>query len=119
MGLLDGKVAIVTGGGNGLGAAYCRLFSQEGASVVVNDLGGARDGTGGSISAAQTVVNDIVAAGEAGHASAHVVRDEGPPLRLPCAGPGPAIAQDRRLDVGIDRLVRLQSFASGEPAFTA
>ena len=44
MGLLDGKVAIITGAGNGLGEAYAKLFAAEGASVVVNDLGGARDG---------------------------------------------------------------------------
>jgi NAD(P)-dependent dehydrogenase (short-subunit alcohol dehydrogenase family) len=64
MGLLDGKVAIVTGAGGGLGEAYARLFAREGAAVVVNDLGGARDGSGdGSVSAAQKVVNGILAEG--------------------------------------------------------
>lgn len=63
MGLLDGKVAIITGAGGGLGEAYAKLFAQEGASVVVNDLGGARDGTGSSAGAAQSVVDAIVAAG--------------------------------------------------------
>ncbi|OXE35084.1 MAG: short-chain dehydrogenase [Phenylobacterium zucineum] len=64
MGLLSGKVAIITGAGGGLGEAYAKLFAQEGASIVVNDLGGSRDGSGeGSVSAAQKVVNDIVAAG--------------------------------------------------------
>lgn len=64
MGLLTGKVAIISGAGGGLGEAYAKLFAREGAAVVVNDLGGSRDGSGsGSVSAAQKVVNDIIAEG--------------------------------------------------------
>src|SRR5262249_32034751 len=63
MGLLDGKVAVITGSGGGIGRAEALLFAGEGAKVVVNDLGGARDGTGQSTSAADLVVNEITAAG--------------------------------------------------------
>ena len=63
-GLLDGKVAIITGAGGGLGEAYAKLFAKEGASVVVNDLGGSRDGTGtGTSAASEKVVAEIKAAG--------------------------------------------------------
>lgn len=57
------KVAIVTGAGNGLGKSHALALAERGAKVVVNDLGGARDGTGGSISAAEEVVNHINASG--------------------------------------------------------
>ncbi len=63
MGMLDGKVALVTGAGGGLGETHALLLAKEGAAVVVNDLGGARDGTGGSASMADKVVDKIKAMG--------------------------------------------------------
>jgi NAD(P)-dependent dehydrogenase (short-subunit alcohol dehydrogenase family) len=63
MGLLDGKVAVITGAGGGIGRAYAHLFAKEGAKVVVNDLGGARDGTGKGNTMAEKVVEEIKAAG--------------------------------------------------------
>ena len=58
-----GRVAIVTGAGGGLGRLHALALARRGARVVVNDLGGARDGSGASMSAAEAVVAEIVAAG--------------------------------------------------------
>ncbi len=69
MGMLEGKVAVVTGAGGGIGREHALLLAREGAAVVVNDLGGARDGTGADTSMADAVVDEIRAAG--GRAVAH------------------------------------------------
>ncbi len=63
MALLEGKVAIVTGSGGGIGREHALALAKEGAALVINDLGGARDGTGASQNMADQVVAEIKAAG--------------------------------------------------------
>ncbi|MBC3833045.1 SDR family NAD(P)-dependent oxidoreductase [Undibacterium amnicola] len=71
----SGRVAIVTGAGGGLGREHALALAKRGAKVVVNDLGGARDGSGGSASAAQAVADEIIAAGGEAMANSASVTD--------------------------------------------
>lgn len=71
----DGRVAIVTGAGGGLGREHALELARRGAKVVVNDLGGTRDGSGGSSEAALAVVSEIEAAGGEAMANGSSVAD--------------------------------------------
>ena len=71
----DGRVAIVTGAGGGLGREHALALAKRGAKVVVNDLGGARDGSGASATAAEAVVTEIEALGGEAIANAASVTD--------------------------------------------
>jgi NAD(P)-dependent dehydrogenase (short-subunit alcohol dehydrogenase family) len=75
MGALDGRVAIITGAGRGIGREHALLFASEGAKVVVNDLGGAMDGSGDDRTAAEQVVDEIKALGGEAVANADNVAD--------------------------------------------
>ena len=73
--LCEGRVAIVTGAGRGIGREYALMLAAHGAKVVVNDLGGSRDGTGASSSPAQEVVDEIRKAGGDAIANGNDVSD--------------------------------------------
>jgi NAD(P)-dependent dehydrogenase (short-subunit alcohol dehydrogenase family) len=75
MGTLEGRVAIITGAGRGIGREHALLFAREGAKVVVNDRGGALDGSGDDRSPAHQVVDEIKAAGGEAVASVDDVAD--------------------------------------------
>ena len=75
MGQLDGRVAIITGAGRGIGREHALLFAAEGAKVVVNDLGGAADGSGDDRTPAEQVVAEITAMGGEAIANAENVAD--------------------------------------------
>jgi NAD(P)-dependent dehydrogenase (short-subunit alcohol dehydrogenase family) len=75
MGALDGRVAIITGSGRGIGREHALLFAQGGAKVVINDLGGAIDGSGDDRTPAEQVVDEIKAMGGEAVANADNVAD--------------------------------------------
>lgn len=112
--VFDGRVAVVTGAGGGLGRTYALELARRGARVVVNDLGGSVDGTGASLKAADVVVSEITeAGGEAVASYDSVSTEEG----------GAAIVQTAidafdTVDIVINNagILRDKSFAKMEPA---
>ena len=82
MGALDGRVAVITGAGRGLGREHALLFAAEGARVVVNDLGGGPDGSGSDATPAQQVVDEIRAAGGEAVANGDDITSAGGAQRL-------------------------------------
>ncbi|MDP1875383.1 SDR family NAD(P)-dependent oxidoreductase [Phenylobacterium sp.] len=110
----DGKVAIVTGAGGGLGRQHALELARRGAKVVVNDLGGSVDGSGGSSSAADAVVDEIKAAGgEAISNGSSVTDDAGVALMIK-----QAMDQWGRIDILVANagILRDKSFAKMEIA---
>ena len=108
----DGRVAIVTGAGGGLGRCHALALAARGAKVVVNDLGGARDGSGGSATAAESVVAEIEAMGGEAMANAASVTDFAAVQAMTEA----AIARWGRVDILVNNagVLRDRTFAKME-----
>ena len=73
--LCEDRVCIVTGGARGIGRDYCLMLAEHGAKVIVNDLGGARNGVGSDLGPAEEVVQEIKAAGGEAEANGADVSD--------------------------------------------
>ncbi|MFC7616524.1 SDR family oxidoreductase [Actinokineospora soli] len=98
MGALDGRIAVITGAGRGIGREHALLFAREGAAVVVNDLGGANDGSGADGGPAHDVVAEITAAGGRAVANTDDVADWAGAERLVAQ----AVAEFGGLDVVVN-----------------
>src|SRR6478735_1665167 len=108
----DGRVAIVTGAGGGLGRLHALALAERGAAVVVNDLGGTLDGNGGTPTAANAVADEIRAAGGKAIASGASVTD----FRAVQAMVDAALAEWGRVDILVNNagILRDKSFAKME-----
>jgi NAD(P)-dependent dehydrogenase (short-subunit alcohol dehydrogenase family) len=98
MGVIDGRVAIITGGARGIGASISRLFASEGAALVINDLGGGPDGAGGDQGPAKQITDEIAAAGGQAIADGGDIADVATGERLV----NTAVDQFGRLDIVVN-----------------